>query len=101
MEKFKVIAERFVEYLKEDDFDEMFQFTMNDGLCDFIFGIKLVNDFDTYVFVVGMYGDCSCQTYNLISFNGEIGDHDWNEELEYITEFFYEHYNDWTPVISE
>ena len=56
---FEEIAKRFIEYLKEADFSQVFKFTLNDGSDDFDYGIKLVNEFDNWIFVTSMYGDGS------------------------------------------
>lgn len=103
MDGFKRIAEKFVEYLKANDFDNAFKFVLNDGLNDFDFGIVYVSEFDTLLFVVSMYGDGSVgDTDKILKFEDQ-GDReldDFDDELEYITNFLYENYKEWNPVIN-
>ena len=93
MDGFKKIAKKFVEYLKADDFDNAFKFVLNDGLNDFDFGIVYVSEFDTLLFVVGMYGDGSVgDTDKILKFEEQWDrkSYDFEDELEYITNFLYE-----------
>ena len=99
-EKFMVVAERFVEYLKNEEYDEAFGFEMNDGHCDFNFGIKPVFEFDNWTFVVGMYGDTSVTTMKLLTFEDEPSD--WDEYIDEIAEFLSKEYGEddcWTPIV--
>jgi len=103
MDGFKKIAKKFVEYLKADDFDNAFKFVLNDGLNDFDFGIVYVSEFDTLLFVVGMYGDGSVgDTDKILKFEEQWDrkSYDFEDELEYITNFLYENYKEWNPVID-
>lgn len=101
-EKFMVIAERFIEYLKDGNFDEAFQFEMNDGACEdnFGFATTLVGEFDTWLFVTSMYGDGSGSTNSMLFMEEVLGmEDDWDDYLDMITDYYFEHYKDWTPVI--
>lgn len=103
MDGFKKIAEKFVEYLKADDFDNAFKFVLNDGFNDFDFGIVYVSEFDTLLFVVSMYGDGSVgDTDKILKFEDQWDreSDDFDDELEYITNFLYENYKEWNPVID-
>lgn len=104
MDGFKKIAEKFVEYLKAEDFDNAFKFVLNDGFNDFDFGIVYVSEFDTLLFVVGMYGDGSVgDTDKILKFEDQWDreSDDFDDELEYITNFLYENYKEWNPVIDK
>ena len=96
--KFKVIAERFVEYLKNGEYDKDFTFVVNDGLNDFTCGITYVSEFDNWTFVVGMYGDGSTTTMRLLTFE-EFLEMDWDDYTEEIAEFLNTEYDYLTPVI--
>lgn len=101
-EKFVVIAERFIEYLKDGNFEEAFQFEMDDGVCedDFGFATTLVGEFDTWLFVTSMYGDGSGATATLLVIEDINGIEDsWDDYLDYVTDYLFNNYKGWTPVI--
>ena len=86
---FEEIAKRFVGYLKEADFNQVFKFTLNDGCADFEYGIKMVSEFDNWIFVTSMYGDDSGKTVSVLTFENFEGakSEDWDEELDAITDY--------------
>ena len=100
-EKFVVIAKRFIEYLKNGDFTVNFDFVLNDGSCDFNFGIASPNmGFGNWVFITSMYGDGSGTTATLLVIEDINGIEDsWDDYLDYITDYLFNNYNEWTPVI--
>ena len=100
-EKFMVIAERFIEYLKDGDFTVNFDFVMNDGSCDFDFGIASPHmGFGNWVFITSMYGDGSGATATLLVIEDINGiEESWDDYLDYITDYLFNNYKSWTPVI--
>ena len=105
MEKFKIIAERFIEYLKDGDFDKPFQFELKafDGVSDW-FGTKVVRDFDNYIFVTSLYGGVSNGTASLLmidDFEESFLEEYYEDVLKEITEHYYNNYKDWEPVICQ
>ena len=100
-EKFMIIAERFVEYLNDGDFDKNFDFVMNDGSCDFNFGIASPHmGFGNWVFITSMYGDGSGTTATLLVIENINGiEESWDYYLDYITDYLFSNYNGWIPVI--
>lgn len=100
-EKFMVIAERFIEYLKDGDFTVSFDFVMSDGTNNFDFGtIAPHGGFGNWLFVTSMYGDGSGSSASLLVIEdvNDIED-SWDDYLDYITDYYFEHYKNWTPVI--
>lgn len=98
---FKKIAQRFVEYLKADDFEKAFQFVLNDGSCDFEFGTVYVGEFDNLIFVTSMYGDGAWDgTQSLLKFDEDANrtSEDWDDLLDTITDYYYENYKNWNVV---
>lgn len=101
-EKFRQIAERFIEYIKNGNFEEAFTFEMNDGVCEdnFTFGTTLVGAFDTWLFVTSMYGDGSGSTNSMLFFEQVLDMEDnWDDYLDVVENYYFEHYKDWTPVV--
>lgn len=100
-EKFVIIAERFIEYLKSGDFTENFNFVLNDGSCDFDFGTAAPHvGFGNWIFVTSMYGDGSGSTASLLTIEDVNNIEDsWDDYLDYITDYYFGHYKDWTPVV--
>ena len=91
--------EERLEYLKNEEYDESFSFEMNDGHCDFYFGIKPVFEFGNLTFVVGMYGDGSATTIRLLSFEEVTGEIDWDDYIDEIAAVLNKEYDYWTPVV--
>lgn len=91
---FEGIAKEFIEYLKEADFNETFKFTLNDGLDDYDYGIKLVSEFDNWIFVTSMYGDGSGASVSVLTFEDDwdMKPEDWDEQLDVITDYLLENY---------
>ena len=99
---FRKIAERFIEYLKNRDFTENFNFVLNDGSCNFDFGTAAPNaGFGNWIFVTSMYGDGSGSTASLLTIEYVNGIEDsWDDYLDYITDYFYDNYKDWNVVLD-
>lgn len=99
-EKFVVIAEKFIEYLKNGNFNEAFRFEMNDGVCEDNFGFAtiLVGEFDTWLFVTSMYGDGSGVTNSILFFEELSMERNWDDYLDMITDYYFENYKDFIPV---
>lgn len=94
---FRKLAERFIKYLKEDDFSETFQFTLNDGESDFGFGTVYVSEFDNVLFVTSMYGDNAANgTQSILKFEGDI--ECWDDYVDFVTDYYYDNYKDWNVV---
>lgn len=93
---FEEIAKRFIEYLKEADFSEAFKFTLNDGTSDYEYGIKLISEFDNWIFVTSMYGDGSAVSVSVLTFEDywDMKPEDWDNELDRITDYLTENYSD-------
>ena len=91
---FEGIAKEFIKYLKEADFNETFKFTLNDGLDDYDYGIKLVSEFDNWIFVTSMYGDGSGTSVSVLTFEDDwdMEPEDWDEQLDVITDYLLENY---------
>ena len=95
---FEDIAKHFIEYVKNgiknnEAFNEPFHFILNDGNCDFEYGTKLIYEFDNWIFVTSMYGDGSCVSVSVLTFEDDL-DRDWDDELDKITDYYYENYKD-------
>lgn len=93
---FEEIAEKFIEYLKEADFSQAFKFILNDGIDDFDYGIKLINEFDNWIFVTSMYGDGSCESVSILTFEDDwdIKPEDWDEQADVITDYLLKNYEE-------
>ena len=91
---FEEIAKKFIKYLKEADFNETFKFTLNDGLDDYNYGIKLISEFDNWIFVTSMYGDGSGASVSVLTFEDDwdMKPEDWDEQLDTITDYLLENY---------
>lgn len=91
---FEGIAKKFIKYLKEADFNETFKFTLNDGLDDYNYGIKLISEFDNWIFVTSMYGDGSGASVSVLTFEDDwdMKPEDWDEQLDTITDYLLENY---------
>ena len=75
---------------------------MNDGVCEdnFTFGTTLVGAFDTWLFVTSMYGDGSGSTNSMLFFEQVLDMEDnWDDYLDVVENYYFEHYKDWTPVV--
>lgn len=95
---FEDIAKRFIEYVKNgiennEEFNEPFHFILNDGNGDFEYGTKLIYEFDNWIFVTSIYGDCSGVSVSVLTFEDDP-DRDWDDELDKITDYYYENYKD-------
>ena len=95
---FEDIAKHFIEYVKNgiennEVFNEPFHFILNDGNCDFEYGTKLIYEFDNWIFVTSMYGDGSGVSVSVLTFEDDP-DRDWDDELDKITDYYYENYKD-------
>lgn len=102
MDKFRVIAKKFIEYLKNEDFDTPFQFEMNDKYSIIWFGTKVVRDFDNYIFVTSDYGGASnglVTSFMIEEFDTDDIDEYYEDILEKITEYYYNGYKEFTPII--
>lgn len=98
MDKFELLAEKFVEYLEIGKFDKAFHFALNDGVNDIEFGTVCINEFETTLFVTGIYGDNSLSgTESILKF--EDVSEDYADKFDYILNYFYENYKDWEPVV--
>lgn len=93
---FEEIAKRFIEYLKEEDLQTAFKFTLNDGTEDYEYGIKLISEFDNWIFVTSMYGDGSAASVSVLTFEDywDMKPEDWDNELDRITDYLTENYSD-------
>jgi hypothetical protein len=91
---FEKIAKEFIEYLKDADFSQAFKFTLNDGLDDYNYGIKLIDEFDNWIFVTSMYGDGSGASVSVLTFEDDwdMKPEDWDEQLDTITDYLLENY---------
>lgn len=98
MENFEVIAKRFVGYLKNGNYKKTFEFKMNNGENNYIFGIKYISEFDNWTFVMGMYGD-SGDTMKLLTFGDCFEDINWDNYVKEITIFLSKAYQSYTPVV--
>ena len=93
---FEEIAKRFIKYLKESDFNQAFKFTLNDGGDDFEYGIKLISEFDNWIFVTSMYGDGSGASVSVLTFednNWDMKPENLDYQLERITDYLTENYS--------
>lgn len=99
---FKKIAEKFIEYLKNGDFEKNFDFVLNDGTNNFHFGTGIPHcGFDNWIFITCMYGDGSATTASLLTFeNVNNIEEDWDDYLDFFTDYYYNNYKDWNPIID-
>lgn len=99
--KFKELAKRFIEYLKDREFDKPFKFEMNDGCSEYnlIFGTKFVWTFDSFIFVTSMYGDGSTATASMFTLADNDFNGNWEDYLDMLTDYYYNNYKDWTPIV--
>lgn len=100
MDEFEKIAEKFINYLKNNDFDNVFHFVLNDGSNDFDFGTKVIIEFNTWTFVTGMYGDGSGTSFSLFTLEDDWKSQDWEDTVEIITNYFYDNYKDWNVILD-
>ena len=102
-EKFNELAKRFIEYLKDREFDEPFKFEMNDGCCEdnFMFGTEFVGSFDAWIFVTAMYGDGSVTTASMFTLADNDFNGNWDDYLDVIADYYYNNYKYWTPVVQK
>ena len=99
-EGYKKLTSKFIEYLKNGNFEDAFRFVLNDSTCGFDFGTKLIDEFGNWVFVTGMYGDGSGSTVTILNFEDDENrdDEDWENEYDRIYNYFCSNYGDWKPV---
>lgn len=101
-EKFRQLAEKFVEYLKKGDFSKNFDFVMNDGTNNFDFGTSVPHcGFGNWIFITSMYGDSSTASVSMFTIEdvNDIED-DWDNYVDMITEYYFTNYKDWNVVIN-
>lgn len=105
---FRKLAEKFIEYLKYGDYDENFDFILNDGTQDFYFGTGMPHcGFGSWIFVTCMYGDGSATTASMIVKSASMLtfedvnniEEDWDDYLDFFTDYYYDNYKEWKPVI--
>lgn len=99
---FKKLAEEFIKYLKDEDFEGNFNFVLNDGSSNFNFGTGMPHcGFGNWIFITSMYGDesgSSVSTLVIGDFDDDVDDLD--DYLGFITDYYYNNYKDWNVVID-